>query len=362
MRSIIIIAAIILSMFLIKTFFFNKERTQAPGSMVSNAPSSGGQGNKVTSPPLPVNIYIAEEQVINNEIFSSGTLVANEEVELRSESSGRLIHIYVKEGGWVKEGQLLAKLNDADIVAKIKKIKFEQDLAAQIEIRQKKLLDINAISREEYEISANKVNTLQADKEALEVALAQTEIRAPFSGKIGLKNISKGAYLTPNISLVHLVQTNPIKIDFSVPEKYGSLLPPGRKIKFQPDGGNQFYEASIIAADSKIDETLRTIKLRASFPNPDGKFVPGSFVKVSASLGNNKSIMIPSEAIIPFVGGKKIFKLINGKAIETSITSGLRTDTSVEITSGVNIGDTIIVSGIMNLKDKQNVTAKKPIQ
>ncbi|MFM2394988.1 MAG: hypothetical protein RLZZ546_2971, partial [Bacteroidota bacterium] len=328
MRSLLIIGLIILSLTFAKIFIFNKEEENKNTNQ-----SKPNQGNsmKKSPPPMLIDIYIAKQQDLNNEIYASGTLVANEEVELRSETSGRLTQLLIKEGGYVTQGQLLAKLNDAEILAKIKKIKFEQDLANQIEIRQKKLLDINAISREEYEIATNKVSTLEADKEALLAALAQTEIRAPFSGKIGLKNISKGAYLTPGTSIANLVQTHPMKIDFSVPEKYGSMLSPGKKIKFQTEEKNQAFEATIIATDSKIDETLRTIKIRASIPNLKGQLVPGSFVKVSASLGKNKSIMIPSEAIIPFVGGKKIFKLKNGMATESTITSGLRTETSVEV-------------------------------
>lgn len=352
MRSLLIVGALILTLIVAKLFFFkNNESANDKGA-------AAGMANKKNS-TMPVDIFLVKEQSNSNEIFSSGTLVANEEVELRCELSGRITHLYIKEGSNVAKGQLIAKLNDADIVARLKKIKYEEELAAQVEARQKKLLDINAISKEEYDIAVNKINTLSADKEALQVALSQTEVRAPFSGKIGLKNISVGAYVNPTIAIATLVQTNPIKMDFSIPEKYVSRISVGRKVTMSIEGGKSTKDATILAIDPKIDETLRTVKVRTTLQNPQGALMPGMFTKVSVPLGVTKSIMVPTEVIIPFVGGKKIYLLKGGKAIETTITTGLRTETQVEALQGLSIGDSVIASGIMNIKNDQKVKVKK---
>lgn len=339
-------------MILLKVFVLNKDASKDKGG---NTKSTVTGGTKPSGPAAKVKFYIADKQTTQNEIFATGTVIANEDVELRFETSGRLKNLYIREGAAVKAGQLIAKLNDADILAKIKKAKLEQDLANQIEIRQKKLLDINAISKEEYEIALNKVNTLGADIEGLNVALAQTEVRAPFSGRIGLKNISIGAYVTPSTIVARLIQSNPAKLDFSIPEKYSSKLKEGASIAFTTEENRDVKNAKIIAIEPLVDEQLRTIKVRAQTSNNDNKLMPGSFVKITANLGSSKNIMVPSDAVIPFLGGKKIFIIKGGKAEEVTIVTGLRTESQVEVLEGLAVGDSVIVSGIMSLKKGQSV-------
>jgi membrane fusion protein, multidrug efflux system len=352
--GILIVTMILGKIFLFKNEGDSKSKNQEKGPSASIGVKDKNNGNKMS-----VDIFLAKEKTNNNEIFASGSLIANEEVELRSEASGKITNLYIKEGSSVTKGQLIAKLNDADILVKLKKVKYENELAVQIEARQKKLLDINAISKEEYDIAVNKINTLSTDREALEVALNQTEVRAPFSGRIGLKNISVGAYVNPGTTIATLVQTNPIKMDFSIPEKYSNRIALGRKVSMLIEGDITKKEATIIAIDPKIDVALRTIKIRTSMNNTNGKLMPGMFTKVNVPLGLTKSIMVPTEAIIPFVGGKKIYVSKDGKAKEITIQTGLRTETLVEVTEGLSIGDSVIASGIMNLKNEQNIKVRK---
>jgi membrane fusion protein, multidrug efflux system len=364
MRSLLIVGGIILLMIIAKVFFFKKDDAgQGPGG--GGAPSgpsgAGGGAGKSGGKAMPADVFIAKLMTNKNEIYASGTMLANEEVELRFEGQGRLTRLLIAEGSSVVKGQLIAKINDADILARLKKNKLEAELAVQIEARQKKLLDINAISKEEYDISSNKVGTLNADKEALEVALAQTELRAPFGGKIGLKNISNGAYVNTSTVIAELVQSNPIKIDYSIPEKYSNKVRKGSKINFSLDGSSEKVGATVIAIDPKIDENLRTLKVRASTPNSFGKFFPGQSAKVSTQLDESKSIMVPTEIVVPFVGGKKLYVLKNGKAIEKTVITGLRTEKYVEVAEGIAVGDTIVASAVMNVKDGQGIKVKKVI-
>ena len=214
MRPLLIIIICILLLFLFKVFYLDADKKSARG------PSSSQTTKSRTSSKLPVDVYIAKMVNKSNVAFSSGTIVPNEEVEIKSEVSGRLVQLNIKEGSYVKRGQLIAKLNDADLLAQLKKLKFEEELAAQTEARQKKLLEIDAISKEEYDMAVNRVNTLSTDEEFLKVQLEKTTVTAPFSGRMGFKNISEGAYITPGVVIANLIQTNPAKLDFSLPEKY----------------------------------------------------------------------------------------------------------------------------------------------
>ena len=356
MRPLLIILVIILALYLAKIFIIDAE----DHTTIQVAEASTSTAKK--SSKLPVDIYVAREVDRSNTVYASGTVVPNEEVNLQSEVSGRLIKLNIREGGFVKKGQLVAKINDEDLVAQLKKLKYEEELAAQTEARQKKLLEIDAISKEEYDMAVNRVNTLSADKEFLEVQLEKTSVRAPFSGRMGLKNISEGAYITPGVVIASLVQTHPVKLDFSLPEKYANKVKVGQKVSFSIDGENDQWEAQVMALDPKIDEDLRTLRVRAKADNRAGKLLPGMFIRVAVPLGEEKSIMVPSESIIPILKGKKVFVMKNGVATETIVKTGMRTDTDVQIEEGLEVGDSVIVSSLMSVKANTKVKMRTLVQ
>ena len=356
MRPLLVILAIILGLFLFKIYYLNadEEKSAQPGMV---AKSTGG-----SSSALLVDVYVAQEVNKSNVVYSSGTVVPNEEVEIKSEASGRLIELNIKEGRYIKKGAIIARLDDSDLQSQLKKLRYEEELAAQTASRQKKLLEINAISNEEYDMAVNKVNTLSADKEYLEVQVRKTTIKAPFNGRMGLKNISEGAYITPSVVISNLVQTNPVKLDFSVPEKYARKINVGQTITFTIDGDDEVVNAEVIALDPKIDENLRTLRIRAKASNPSGKYLPGMFIRVEMPIGEENSIMIPSESIIPILKGKKVFIMRNGKASEVLIKTGLRTDTKVQVEDGLNVGDSVIVSALMSVKNNGPVALRNVVQ
>lgn len=342
-------------MILGKWLFSNKKdlKDTPPSSAMSPQPA-----RQAGAPALSVDVLIAELKDVDDKIYASGTFMPNEQVELRSEASGIIRTLSFNEGSFVNKGQLIAKIKDDDIVAQIKKLDFEEQLASQVEARQKKLLDINAISKEEYDIAVNRINTLSADKESLLVRLKQTEVRAPFSGRIGLKNISVGAYVTPATTIATIVQIQPIKIDFDIPEKYNNRLTVGKSVMITSEDDNIAREAKVIAINPIVDEALRSVRLRALLPNSNGSLKPGMFGRVTVPLSTAQSIMIPSESLIPFAGGKKVFIVKEGKAKEVPVVSGLRTDTELEVVSGLSRGDSVVISGLMNIKEGQNLNIK----
>lgn len=343
MRPLLIIVVSILALFLFKTFYLDADSSD------SSQPMKTTSSSKANS-TLAVDIYVAKEVSRSNSIYSTGTTVANEEVEIKSEVAGRLIKLNSREGGFVQKGQLIAKLDDSDIRSLIKKIEYEEQLADQVEARQKKLLEIDAISKEEYDMAVNRVNTLNADKEYQQVQLQKTVVNAPFSGRMGLKNISEGAYITPGVVIGNLVQSNPIKLDFSVPEKYANMIKNGQEVRFSIDGDDHSFIAKVVAIDPKIDNNLRTLMVRAQANNNEGSLLPGMFVQVEIPLGEAKAIMIPTESILPVLKGKKVFVMKNGKAVEVSIKTGLRTDTHIQVEEGLAIGDSVVVSALMSMK------------
>jgi membrane fusion protein, multidrug efflux system len=309
-----------------------------------------------TGPKIAVKVTIIKPEIYDNKLQTTGSILANEEIEIRSEISGRLIKLFFKEGDYVRRGAALFQINDEDLKARLRKLQFNKKLAEDNEYRQKKLLEKEAISQREYDIAVNSVNTIQADMEDLQAQLAKYIVRAPFDGSIGLRYISEGSYISPNSRIANLTNTNPVKLDFSVPAKYANQLRKGGKVYFKQDDDAPNNTATIYAIDPKIDPQTRTLQLRAIAPNPSRKLIPGAFVKINIILGtNSKAILIPTEAIITEASGNKVFLVENGKAKSVKVTLGQRGDKQVEILEGLSLGDTLVTIGAMQLKPDAEV-------
>jgi membrane fusion protein (multidrug efflux system) len=347
MRPLMYAGLLILALIIGKFLFFSSDEM---------APPSGGGGAKKGGGAKLNTVVISYEENAST-ISATGSTVANDHVEVRSEISGLITRLNIPEGTVVPKGFLIAKIKDDDILAQLKKIELEEELAAQTEARHRKLLDINAISKEEYEISQNKVQTLKADKDLLKVQLARTEIRAPFAGKLSLKNISLGAYVTPANVITTLTQYSPIKIDFTTPERYINDIKVGSTVRFKTDGSAEEHSAKVIALDPAIDANLRTLRVRAIAPNGNHSLIPGMFVSVAVDISRNQTIMVPTEAVIPVVDGMQVFIKKNGKAQLVKVQTGYRDVGKVEVLKGLSIGDTVITSGLITLKEGDSVSA-----
>lgn len=361
MRTFLILFLLVGALILSKLFFFPKPDPKSQGN--NNAPSASKGGDKGKSSDknttIPVQIYLARTEKRANFLSVAGTVLPNEIVDIKAELSGRLMKLNGKEGTYVNKGELIAKINDDELKAQLTKLGYLEKRAKDVEARQKRLLAIEGISREEYDIAESNVNTAKADKDLLLAQLAKTEIRAPFSGKLGLRAISEGAFLTPGTLVTTLVQTNPVKIDFSVPEKYASQIRIGSTVRFSADGISAPLTARVTAISPLIDESLRTLKIRAYATNPAGQLVPGMFVRLDVPLqGENQTIQIPTQAVVPVLKGKKVYVVRNGKAQETFIKTGTRNDQQIQVTEGLTPGDSVITSSIMALKNGSSVKVK----
>ncbi|WP_424963953.1 efflux RND transporter periplasmic adaptor subunit [Ekhidna sp.] len=313
-------------------------------SEASDTPSS------TQSEKLTVNAVIVNSEQLANTVNVTGSLIADESVVLNSELSGKIEKISFKEGQKVTKGQTIVTLNDDEILAEIEKLQFTKKLNEDDEYRQKVLLEKEAISREEYETALTTLNTVKSEIKVLEARLQKHYIKAPFSGITGFRDIAEGSYLNPGARITELYRINPIKLEFNIPSKYISLVNNGDRLTFEVDGYDEQFTGEIYAVEPLIDPQTRSISLRAKAGNDESKLYPGQFARVSLTLETiPDALMIPTESVIPELSGKKVFLYKNGKATPVQVSTGIRTDDRVQVTSGIIEGDTVITTGILQI-------------
>lgn len=323
----------------------NKEMKEAPKE-------AGNRQGKA----LNVRAVVLSQQGLTDGIFVSGSLVPDEEVNLSFESSGKITDIFFKEGTHVEKGELLAKINDAPLQADLRKKQAQVKLMQDRLFRAKALLEKEAVSKEAFQEAEANLAALEAEIEGVEAQIEQTELRAPFSGIIGLRQVSVGAYATTTTEVATLTKTAPLKVEFNVPERYAGMLPEGTELTFTAEGDLTTRNAKVYASDSRVDPETRTFAIRAIYPNTDGKLIPGRYVNVNLVTQRfDNTLAVPSEAIVSEMGIDKVFVCKNGKAQPVEIAKGLRTDAMVQVLRGLVPGDTVITSGTMQLRSGQNV-------
>jgi membrane fusion protein (multidrug efflux system) len=299
------------------------------------------------NPPAIVDVIVAATSPVNNTIEASGTIVANEYAELHPEISGRITYLDVPEGTQIAKGTLIARINDADLQAQLQKSKVQLDLYQKTEERDRKLLAINGINQADYDLALNNVNSTKADIDYTQAQIDKTIIRAPFNGIIGLRQVSIGAYVSPTNVIATIQQLDKIKVDFTLPEQYSYVVKKGGTVDVVIDvAGNVHRKAQIIATEPQITATSRNVKVRALLE--DGKGRPGAFAKVYINAGADaKSILVPTNAIIPNDKNNQVILIKDGKATFTDVRTGVREANNIEITDGVNPGDTVVVTGVL---------------
>ncbi|MEO6541544.1 MAG: efflux RND transporter periplasmic adaptor subunit [Ferruginibacter sp.] len=311
-------------------------------------------------PPAKVDVFIVSATTLSQDIEMPGSLIAAEETELHPEVSGRVTGIYFKEGSQVGQGSLLVKLYDGDLQAQLSKLRVQLKVAQETLQRYDALLKIGGVSVQEVETYKLSVNNIRADMSIVQTSIARTSLRAPFSGKLGLRNISIGAYITPASVISTLRKVSQLKLEFTVPEKYGAGMKQGGQVQFTIDNNEKTYAARIIATENNIAEETRSLKVRALVDKPDAQLIAGTFVKVKIGLGeNNAALMIPSQAVIPKARNKQVIVYRNGLANMETVTTGIRDTSMVEITSGLKAGDTVLISGLLSTKPGSKVSINK---
>jgi membrane fusion protein (multidrug efflux system) len=310
-----------------------------------------GPAPATSASKLRVQVHEVVPGELTERLATTGTVRANEEVELVSETSGTISSIHFDEGSRVAAGQLLLKIDDSELVAERKRAQHRVELAKRAEARQRQLLDDGVISSENYDVALGELNVLEAELQLIEAQLVKTAIRAPFGGVIGLRSVSPGAYLSSQTRIATLSDVDPVKLDFTVPEKHAGVLRSGDRVGFAVQGSERRFEGTIYAIEPGVDPVSRSLRVRARCANPDRVLVPGSFASVDLVLHSvDDALTVPSIAVIPELGGKKVFVYEDGAAQPRQVETGIRAEDKVEITSGLAAGDRVIVTGIMQLQ------------
>ncbi|WP_066837378.1 efflux RND transporter periplasmic adaptor subunit [Rufibacter ruber] len=327
----------------------NKE--QAGGGPGGGGRGPGGPGGPGGAPAMRVSGVVLAPRQFANSLSVTGSIEANEQVEIRSQVSGLVRSINFQEGSNVRKGQVLLKIDDSELRAQLSQAQTRRNLAAENAQRAKLLLEKEAISREEYDIASADLRTAQAQIQLIQAQMAKTSVVAPFSGKVGLRNISMGSYLSPETVVTTLVSSDPVKITFAVPEKYAGQVKQNAELTFTVAGSQDKFKAKVYAIEPNIEASTRTLQLRAKAANPNGTLLPGSFANVQLPLAVIEgALLVPTEAVIPIQNGKKVFIAEGGKAKEVMIETSTRTEDDLLVTSGLNPGDTVLTTGVLSLK------------
>jgi membrane fusion protein (multidrug efflux system) len=299
----------------------------------------------------PVRTVIVHAQPVEESIVATGTVRADESVEVQAEVTGKLTKIHFHEGAQVRAGDLLAVINDDELRAALQRAVFRRELAEIKTRRIRSLVDRGGVTQQEYDVSASELNVLDAEVSLIQAQLARTEIRAPFDGIIGLRTVSEGAQVSAATRLATLQNTVRMKVDFNVPEKYAGLIGPGGRVTFSVAGSDRSYQAEVYAVEPRLDEVTRTRLVRATAPNPDRSLIPGAFARVTVPLARvEDALMIPATALASEAGEKSVFVVVGGKARRQVVQTGLRRDEAVLIVAGLHNGDEVIVAGTQQVR------------
>lgn len=300
--------------------------------------------------------WIAYKEPVQEILKLPGTILANEMSNIHPEISGLIQTIHFVNGQNVQKGQLLIKLNDAEPKAKIQKLNIQIEIAAEAEKRQRELFEKQIIAKQEYDLTLIQLRNLEADLELAKVEFEKHQVKAPFSGTLGIRQVSPGSYVNPASVLVELSDLSQCKIEFAVPEKYIPLIKISEPIYFYTRSNDQNYEAIIEASESSLDLQSRALHYIAKIKQKSKIFHHGEFVEVRINLTNRDTgFMIPSYAILPQARDKKILILKNGVAEFRSVKLGIRDSSRVEILSGLETGDTVLTTGLMGIRPGMNV-------
>ena len=322
----------------------------------SDAETSIQNSSKAKS-ALPVSGVVVKPMLLENKIKVTGSILPNESIELKSEVSGLVTKVHFDEGQKVKKGALLVSLKNDELQAQLEKLKFSKKLAVGSENRQKQLLNKEAISQEEYDISLTALNTIEADIRMVEAQLARTSIVAPFDGVLGLREISEGAYITNSTIITNFYSIDPVKIDFAIPGKYASIVSVGDLIQFETETSTEVFRGTVYAFEPQIDQNTRTLRMRAISSNEQGKLLPGQFAKIELIMSSvNDALMVPAVSVIPELNGHMLFVAQGGKAQSVPVKIGLRTESSVQILEGLNPQDTVITSGLLEIRQGSSIS------
>jgi membrane fusion protein, multidrug efflux system len=334
------------------------------GSVFTACSSKKEEANGGNKPrqqgPLQVDAFVIRASEVSESVEVPGSLLPFEETAIRAEVGGRITKLNIEEGSEVQDGTLLVKLFDEDLQAQLKKLQVQLKINEKTEERNRELLKINAISQQDYDLSTLDVENLKADIESTQIAISRTQIRAPYKGTLGLRNVSLGSYISPADIITTIRQVSQLKLEFAIPEKYAKEIRKGYVVTFRVDGGKVDHKAKVIATENSVNQNTRTLQVRALVTERDTELVPGVFAKVNLQLGKDENaLLVPTQAVIPNIRNKQVILLSGDSVIYTVVETGIRDSAYIQILNGVKPGDTVITSGLMAIRPNSKVKVSK---
>ena len=327
--------------------YIKKTLQSGENALETGGTTGAGQQRQI----LNINAMVIQTQVLADQLRSFADIIPDEEVDLSFEASGKITDIYFKEGTHVEKGELLAKINDRPLQAQLLKLEAQIPLAQERVFRQRTLLERDAVSLEAFETVSTEYDKLMADIELVKANIAQTELRAPFDGIVGLRYASEGAFATPSSTITKLTKISPIKIEFPVPERYSDDVVAGTDVLFRMEGSLEDYHAKVYAVESKVDLNTRSLRARATYPNTNEAIKPGRYASIEITMREIKdALAIPNESLIQEMGRNILFLYKSGRSEPIEVITGLRSASQIQIVQGLNVGDTVIISGVMQLR------------
>jgi membrane fusion protein, multidrug efflux system len=323
------------------------------------APAAGAARGRQQG-PVAVDAFVVKQSSISEMVEVPGSLLPFEETAIAAEVGGRIVQMNITEGGVVEKGTLLVKLFDQDLQAQLKKLQVQLQINQKTEERNSELLKINAISQQDYDLSNLNVENLRADIETTKIAISKTEIRAPYRGTVGLRNVSLGSFVSPGAIITTIRQVDQLKLDFAVPEKYAQQIGKNYKVKFRVDGGQKDHLATVIATESSVEQSTRTLRVKAVVNERHRELVPGVFARINLQLGqDDKALLVPTQAVIPSIRNKQVIVFRKDSALFTVVETGIRDSSYVQILSGLKVGDTVVTTGLMAIRPNVKLKVTK---
>lgn len=337
---------------LIFSFVLSSCKQEGKGTAASGGPRQQG--------PLSVDAFRVAKSEVSEDVEVPGSLLPFEETSIAAEVGGRIVDLNISEGMTVKKGTLLVKIFDQDLQAQLRKLTVQLKINEKTEERNRELLKINAISQQDYDLSNLNVENLRADIESTRIAISKTEIRAPYDGTLGLRNVSLGSYISPTDIITTIRQVDQLKLDFSVPEKYAKEIGKNYKVRFRVDGGKQDHLATVIATENSVDQNTRTLRVKARVNVKHPELIPGVFAKVNLQLGKDEeALLVPTQAVIPGLRNKQVIIFRGDSARFTVVETGIRDSTYIQILSGLKAGDTVVTTGLMAIRPNSKLKITK---
>lgn len=306
---------------------------------------------------IPVEAETVRIERVVEEATAVGTLISAESVDVSPEIAGRIATIAFTEGAPVSAGDVLFQLDSSMHEAQLVEAQANLDLRQRNFERADGLLQSRSGTARARDEALSELQIAQALLTLAQSRLDKMRIVAPFDGIVGLRNVSVGEYVEPGQKLVNLEKIDPIKLDFSVAERYLPYVRQGAEVRMRVDAiGDRVFTGKVYAINPQIDPAGRSIALRAEVPNPEGILRPGLFARVELETrSRDGAIVVSEDAVVTQAGGAFVYRIIDDKAVRTPIVIGQRRYGQTEILEGLSAGDVVVVAGQIKLRDGAEV-------